>query len=121
MSGRHARGERWTFASLAHELAVSRDGSLEYLERYRIEPKELAVARPWAAGDASYLGTTLVSGRTIEPGVAERLYSELSRLAGVRAAADRLNDRVLLVRLLGVSGAAFHEARRWVRDRGASL
>ena len=121
MSDRHTRGERWTFALLAHELAVSRDGSLEYLERYRIEPKELAVARPWAAGDASYLGTTLVSGRTIEPGVAERLYSELSRLAGVRAAADRLNDRVLLVRLLGVSGAAFHEARRWVRDRGASL
>ncbi len=121
MSGRHARGERWKFVSLAHQIAVSRDGSLEYLERYRIEPNELAVARPWAAGDASYLGTTLMSGRTIEPGVAERLYIELSRLVGVRAAADRLNDRVLLVRLLSVSGAAFHEARRWVRDRGASL
>ncbi len=121
MSGRLARGESWEFASLAHEIAVSRDGSLEYLERYCIEPNELAVARPWAAGDASYLGTTLMSGRTIEPGVAERLYIELGRLAGVRAAADRLNDRVLLVRLLSVSGAAFHEARRWVRDCGASL
>jgi urease accessory protein len=116
MSGRHARGERWKFASLAHELAVSRDGSLEYLERYRLQPNELAVPRPWAAGDASYLGTTLMTGRLIEPGVAERLHIELEHLAGVRAAADRLHDRVLLVRLLSVSGSAFHEARRWIRD-----
>ena len=43
MSGRHAHGERWTFASLAHEIAVSRDGSLEYLERYRVQPNKLAV------------------------------------------------------------------------------
>ena len=121
MSGRHARGERWTFASLAHEIAVSRDGSLEYLERYRIQSNELAVSRSWAAGDASYLGTTLVSGRSIEPGVAERLHAELGHLAGVRAAADRLDDRVLLVRLLSVSGTAFHEARRRIRDCSASL
>jgi urease accessory protein len=121
MSGRHARGERWKFASLAHEIGVSRDGSREYLERYRIEPNELAASRPWAAGDASYLGTTLMTGRAIEPGVAERLHCELGRLAGVRAAADRLDDRVLLVRLLSVSGTAFHEARRWIRDCSASL
>jgi len=121
MSGRHARGERWRFASLAHEIAVSRDGSLEYLERYRIQPDELAVARPWAAGDASYLGTTLMTGRPLEPDVAERLHGELGRLAGVRAAADRLDDRVLLVRLLSASGPPFHEARRWMRDRSASL
>ena len=118
MSGRHARGERWRLASLAHELAVSRDGSLEYLERYRIEPRELAVSRPWAAGDASYLGTTLMTGRPIEPRVVERLHLELGRLGGVRAAADRLDDRVLLVRLLSGSGAAFHEARRRIMDCG---
>jgi len=112
MSGRRARGERWKFASLAHEIAVSRDGSLEYLERYRIQPSELAVSRTWAAGDASYLGTTLMTGRPIEPGVAERLHVELGRLTGLRAAADRLDERVLLVRLLGESGPAFHEARR---------
>jgi urease accessory protein len=121
MSGRHARDERWTLASLAHELAVSRDGSLEYLERYRIQPKELTVSRPWTAGDASYLGTTLMTGRPLEPGVAERLHIELGRLAGLRAAADRLDDRVLLVRLLSLSGVAFHEARRWIRDCRASL
>jgi len=105
------------FLRVAHEISVHRNGSLEYLERYRIQPNELTVSRPWAAGEASYLGTTLITGRPIESGVAERLHIELGRLAGVRAAADRLDDRVLLVRLLGVSGAGFHEARRWVRDR----
>jgi urease accessory protein UreH len=119
MSGRQARGERWKFASLAHELSVSRDGSLEYLERYRIQPSDLPVSRPWAAGDASYMGTTLMTGRPIEPGVAERIHVELGRLAGVRAAADRLDDRVLLVRLLSISGPEFHEARRWIGDRSA--
>ena len=121
MSGRHARGERWQFASLAHEIAVSRDGSLEYLERYRIQPSELTVSRSWAAGDASYLGTTLMTGQPIEPGVAERLHVELGRLVGVRAAVDRLGDRVLLVRLLSGSAAAFHEARCWIRGSSASF
>ena len=121
MSGRHARGERWKLGSLAHELAVSRNGSLEYLERYRLQPNELAVSRPWAAGEASYLGTTLMSGPQIEPGVAERLHLELGRLAGVRAATDRLDERMLLVRLLSASGAAFHEARRLIRACRASL
>jgi urease accessory protein UreH len=121
MSGRHARGECWRLASLAHELAVSRDGALEYLERYRIEPRELAVSRPWAASDASHLGTTLMTGRPIEADVAECLHVELGRLGGVRAAADRLDDRVLLVRLLSALGPAFHEARRWIGDRSASL
>ena len=121
MSGRQARGERWKFASLAHEIAVSRDASLEYLERYRIQPSELPVSRPWAAGDASYLGTILMTGRPIEPGVAERLHVEFGRLPGVQAAADRLDDRVLLVRLMTAFGPAFQAARRWVRDRSASL
>ena len=121
MSGRQARGERWKFTSLAHEISVSREGSLEYLERYRIQPSERAVSRPWAAGDASYLGTTLMTGRPIEPGAAERLHTELGRLAGVRAAADLLDARLLLVRLLSEFGPGFHEARRWIRDRSASL
>src|SRR5262249_17019268 len=111
----------WKLGSLAHELAVSRDGSLEYLERYHIQPNELAASRLWAAGDASHLGTTLVTGRPIEPGGAERLHLELGCLVGVRAAADRLDERVLLARLLSASGAAFHQARRWIRDCSASL
>jgi urease accessory protein len=121
MSGRQAYGERWKFAFLAHEIVVCRDGAPEYLERYRIQPNELAVSRPWAAGEASYLGTTLMSGRVIESGAAERLHMELGRLAGVRAAVDRLDERVLLARLLSASGPRFHEARRWIGDCSASL
>src|SRR5262249_16324337 len=114
MSGRQARGERWKFTSLAHEVAVSRDGSLVYLERYRIQPDEVDVSRPWAAGDASYLGTTVISGLPMAPGAAERLHIELGRFAGVRAAADLLDHHVLLVRLLSAFGPAFHDARRWI-------
>ena len=121
MSGRQARGECWRLASLAHEIAVSRDGALEYLERYRIQPRAVAVSRPWAAGDASYLGTTLMTGRPIEPDLAERLQCELGHLGRIRAAADRLEDRVLLVRLLSGSGAAFHEARRRIGVWSGSL
>jgi urease accessory protein UreH len=120
MGGRQARGERWRFGSLAHQLAVRRDGSLEYLERYRIQLGD-AVCRTWVASDAAYLGTTLITGRSIEPGIAERLHLELGHLAGVRAAADRLDDRMLLVRLLSAVGPAFHEARRWIGERSASL
>ena len=120
MSGRHARGERWKFASLAHEIVVSRDGAREYVERYHIQPNELAVARPWVTGDASYFGTTLMSGRPIEADNAERLHIELGRLAGVLAAVDRLDERILLVRLLSASGASFHKARRWISDWSAS-
>ena len=100
---------------------MARDGAPEYLERYRIQPNELAVSRPWAAGDASYLGTTLMSGRLIEPDFAERLHIGLGRLASVRAAVDRLDQRVLLTRLLSASGAPFHEARRWIRDYSTSF
>jgi len=114
MSGRQAHGERWKFASLAHEVAVRRDGALEYLERYRIQPNDVDVSRTWAAGDASYLGTILMTGRPVEPDFAERLHIELARFGGVLAGVDRLDNRVLLVRLMGGSGPAFHAARRWV-------
>jgi urease accessory protein UreH len=111
MSGRQARGEQWKFAALAHELTVSRAGSLEYLERYQVEPNAEDVSRPWVAGDASYLGTTLMTGRQIDADAVERLHEELGALGGVRAAVDGLDRRLLLVRLMAVSGPRFHEAR----------
>jgi urease accessory protein len=111
MSGRKARGEQWMFATLAHELAVSRAGSLEYLERYRVEPSEEDVSRPWVASDASYLGTTLITGRQIDAAVVEGLHEELEAFGGMRAAVDELDRRFLLVRLLAPSGPRFHEAR----------
>jgi urease accessory protein UreH len=91
---------------------VSRDGALEYLERYRIQPIDAGLSRMWAVGDASYLGTTLLTGRLTEPDLAERLHMKLAPLAGIRAAVDRLDDRVLLVRLLSTFGPAFYEAWR---------
>jgi urease accessory protein len=121
MSGRQARGERWKFASLAHEIVVCRDGAPEYLERYRIQPTEMALPRAWVAGNASYLGTILMSGRPVEPGVAEHLHIELGRIAGIRAAVDRLDEQVLLARLLGASGPPFHDARGLCNRRVGTL
>jgi urease accessory protein UreH len=122
MSGRKARGEHWKFATLAHELAVSRTGLLEYLERYRIEPNDEDMSRPWVASDASYLGTTLMTGRQADADAVERLLEELGALDGVRAAVDELDRRFLLVRLLASSGSRFHEARARVgRALGLAL
>jgi urease accessory protein UreH len=120
MSGRHTRGEHWKFASLAHEIAVSRNCSLEYLERYRIQPSDTDVSRRWVAGDASYFGTILMTGRAVDLGVAERLRVELGRFTGVRATADVLDGRVLLVRLLSAAGPPFHDARQWLAMSGAT-
>jgi urease accessory protein len=120
MSGREARGEQWKFAALAHELTVSRAGSLEYLERYHVEPNAEDVSRPWVVGAASYLGTTLMTGREIDVDTAERLHEELGALGGVRAAVDGLDRRLLLVRLMAQSGPPFHEARVRV-DRALAL
>ena len=111
MGGRHARREHWMFSSLAHELKVSRGSALEYLDRYRIEPNQSDPCRPWVAGAAAYLGTTLVSGPEIVPDMAERLHAELGAVEGVRAAVDAIDRRLLLVRLMGMSGPPFHAAR----------
>jgi len=46
LTGRCARGEAWVHTLLDHELRVSSDGVLEYLERYRLEPFS-----PWRNGN----------------------------------------------------------------------
>jgi urease accessory protein UreH len=111
MSGRQGKGERWEFSSLAHELRVSRGGVLEYLERYRIEPGGRSAARPWVAADAAYFGTALVSGPAAAPALAEQLHHELAAAPGVTGSADVLGEHLLLVRLMGTQGPAFHAAR----------
>ena len=113
MCGRHARGERWRFASLAHELKVVRGGVLQYLERYRIAPGGSHLDRPWMAADASYFGTMLVAGvdgARVE-GDRERLQVELRSLPGVEAGVDVLDATLLVVRLMAGSGVAFRRAR----------
>jgi hypothetical protein len=83
-------------ASIAHEIALSRDGALECLARHRFQSIDAGLARMWAVSDASYPGTTLLTSRRIEPDLAERLHMKLALLAGIRAAVDRLDDRVFL-------------------------
>jgi urease accessory protein UreH len=105
-------GERWAFASLGHELRITRDETLEYLERYRIDPAERKVAHPWVAGDACYFGTTVRSGDATSVSDAERLHAELSSREGVRGATDAVSTRLWITRIMGTSGVPFHEARR---------
>lgn len=111
MSGREARGERWQFAELSHELRLRRSGTDCYLERYRITPDSVPT-RPWAAGDASYFGTMLAVRPRSDAGMAEEIHGTLAELAGIDAAAEALDDTLLLVRLMSGSGVAFHAARQ---------
>jgi urease accessory protein len=125
MAGRVGRGERWRMSSLAHELRLAQDGRLEYLERYTIRPASCedppeggrhCVTAPWIAGDADYFGTAIVKGVSAAPEFAERLHFELAGVEGIQAAADALSDRLVVVRMMSVSGAAFHRARDVVRS-----
>jgi urease accessory protein len=116
MCGRQGRGERWAFEALAHELRIRRGGRLEYLERYRAEPHDNRPDEPWRGADSAYFGTFLSSGAPVEPSAVDTLHAELSRRSGVRAAADRLDPAVLLVRLMGRDGTAFHDARRFLHS-----
>ena len=111
MCGRHATGERWMFAFLGHEFTVMRGDTLEYLERYRVEPAVRDVARSWITAQAAYVGTTVVTGPAVAPDFPECLQADLEAINGIRVGVARLDSRLLLVRLLGWSGPAFHAAR----------
>jgi urease accessory protein UreH len=49
MSGRARHGEAWRFRALAHTLRLRVDGSLKYLERYRLRPvlSDTLILRPF--------------------------------------------------------------------------
>jgi urease accessory protein len=111
-TGRAARGERWAFESLCHQLAVRRDGRLEYLERYRIAPGASGMDHPWVAAQGRYFGTVLASGAPATGEGAEALHRTLQDIAGLHAAADTLGDRLRIVRLVSESAVPFHRARQ---------
>jgi len=115
MAGRAARGERWQFSALDHELRLAHDGRLEYLERYALRPAMNDVTASWIAGGADYFGTALVRAAIPVRELAERLHVALSALEGLDAAADALSDSLVVVRMLSASGAAFHRARQLIR------
>jgi urease accessory protein UreH len=108
MAGREARGERWRFASLAHEIRVVRSGRLDYLERFRLTG---AATSRWAGADAGYFGSTIVSSPCATAARADALQQRLAGVPGLQAACDLLEPELLLVRLMSTAGPAFHAAR----------
>ena len=119
MSGREARGERWQFAWLAHELQIVRGGRLDYLERYRVEPRVSSPAQRWSADDCCYMGTVIASHAGVTNGQAEQLHQELQQMEELRSAVDLVEEHLLLVRLLSPSGPIFHDARHQCRRMSA--
>jgi urease accessory protein len=117
MAGREARGERWRFSQLSHELRLVRNGSLVYMERYNIVPDGCAPEKRWTFDDASYFGTVLAVGDAATQEAAERTHRELAAIGGVRASADLLQEDCLLARLVSPSGTSFREARESARTR----
>jgi hypothetical protein len=85
------------------------------LERYAIQPQLQHPCRRWVASDAGYLGTTIACGTVFDPSAAERLHGGLKNIADLTAAADAVDDRLLIVRLASRSGPPFHEARLWTK------
>jgi urease accessory protein len=117
MAGRDARGERWQFTSLAHELKLQLDNRLIYLERYRLEPERRTLDARWIAGQATYFGTAIAAGTAVDRTEVESLQRDLEAIDGVSAAADCLEPGVALIRLMAASGVPFHNARERVADR----
>ena len=120
MSGRSARGEDWMFSEVAHELRLEVDGSLKYLERYRLVPEQRTVTAGPVAGDAKYLGTTLVHHRAATAGAAEALQRELDQVTDVRGGVDLVAPNLIAARLLGRHGARFRAARAVLREHAAN-
>lgn len=117
MSGRQARGERWRFDCLDHEVALRRDGDLVYLERYRLEPDGDSLDLVWGSADANYFGTVLRAGRSVERAGSDALHHELQTVAGVASATDLVAEWLELTRLAAPSGATFHRARALCEGR----
>jgi urease accessory protein len=114
MAGRVGRAEAWRFESLAHELRLSVDSSLAYLERYELRPAERHPARAWAAGSATHLATTLVHHPRVTPESAEALQAHLAQIAhadGARVGVDLLEPGLILARLMDTNGASFGRVR----------
>jgi urease accessory protein len=117
MAGREARGERWQFSQLFHELRLARNGTLAYLERYNIVPGVSAAEKRWTVDDASYFGTVLAVGAAATREAAERTHRELSAIGGVRGSADLLDENCLLARVASKSGTSFRGARESMRTQ----
>jgi len=115
MSGRAGRGESWRFGEIDHELRLRIEGSVRYLERYRLTPASRNVGRPWMAGAAQYAGTMVAHHEEATEPRAEALQQALDVVSGISGGADRLEDRLIVGRIIAESGPRFAEAREAFR------
>jgi urease accessory protein UreH len=116
MSGRMARGETWQFETLDHELRLSREDALEYLERYCLSPAECPPSRRWVAGQMNYLATTIVHHRRVDADATDALWRELQTLDDIRSGVDLVSPGVLVARFMAERGAPFAAARARCRQ-----
>jgi urease accessory protein len=112
MAGREASGERWRFQSLAHELRLTREGTLAYLERYRIAPGTDHPGHRWVADKGCYFGTLLATGDAIGRPVAADAHREIALCESICGSADWLDEWLLLARVVSADGSSFHRARQ---------
>jgi len=113
MAGRVSRGEVWQFASLSHELGLRVGGSLAYMERYTLDPRERALDQPWTAGRAGYFATSLVHHAGATGAIAERWQRTLAAApdAGFQAGIDLVAPRLIAARVTAADGARFGRFR----------
>jgi urease accessory protein len=112
MGGREARGERWRFSCLAHELRLVHEGTLAYMERYRIAPDTDRPGHRWIADEGCYFGTLLAAGGAMSRAVAAHAHREMALHGSIRGSADLLDERLLLARLVSADGRSFHHVRQ---------
>jgi len=109
MAGRVRRGEAWRFESLVHELRLTVGGSLAYLERYALAPRDRHVEQRWLAGPARYLATALVHHERATAEAAEALQCAAGQ--DVAAGVDLIQPRTIAARIMARDGAPFARAR----------
>jgi urease accessory protein UreH len=117
MSGRVGRGEAWEFESIDHELRFAVEGAVKYLERASLVPAGGRPDRAWIAGDAHYIGTSLVYHEAASPEWAETLHRDLAGIVELTAAVDLADARLIIGRLLATNGVAFSRGRTTFRQR----
>ena len=111
MAGRVCRGEAWRFASLAHELRLRVGAPLAYLERYTVAPADRALQRPWLAGEACYLATSLVRHPDVTIDRVEALHRHVAELSGVDSGVDLVAAKLAVARFMARDGASFGRVR----------
>jgi urease accessory protein UreH len=88
-----------------------RAGTLTYMERYSMTPATGSPGRRWIADEACYVGTVLAAGGAVNRSLVREVHEKLQARSGVRASADLVEEQLLLLRLVGSEGTAFHQAR----------